>query len=337
LYLSVVVDRLTLSSCRQTHNAECAKFASGCAEDTKMAFRFDLIDLRLFLHVAEAASITHGARSSNMSLASASERIRDMEAAFGAPLLERRRRGVDLTPAGSVLVQHAHIVMQQLEQMSGELDSYAKGVRGHVRLLSNTVGMLEYLPAALASFLSAHPNVDVDLDERPSRDIVPAIASGHADIGIIAGAIDPGAELETFPFAENLLVLVVPRGHALSRRRAVSFNLALEHDFVGLGVGSALQEYVKQQAQRAARRLKVRVRLGSFDVICQMVEHGIGIAVLPEAAARRWQRSMAIAIVALTDAWAVRHLQGCVRSLKALPPHAQRLVEFLRSRPLPSK
>ena len=302
-----------------------------------MAFRFDLIDLRLFLHVADAASITHGARSSNMSLASASERIRAMEEAFDAPLLQRKRRGVELTPAGSVLVQHAHIVMQQLEQMSGELSSYAKGIRGHVRLLSNTVGMLEYLPAALAAFLSAYPNVDVDLDERPSREIVRAIVTGRADIGIVAGAVDPAAELETFPFAENILVLVVPRGHVLGRRRQISFSHALQHDFVGLGAGSPLQEYVNQQAQRAAQRLKVRVRLSSFDVICQMVEHGIGIAVLPEAAARRWQRSMAIAIVALTDAWAVRHLKGCVRSLKSLPPHAQRLVEFLRSRPLPSQ
>jgi molybdate transport repressor ModE-like protein len=302
-----------------------------------MAYRFDLIDLRLFLHVAEAASITHGARSSNMSLASASERIRAMEEALGAPLLERKRRGVELTPAGSVLVQHAQLVMQQLEQMRGELNSYAKGLRGHVRLLSNTVGMLEYLPAALAAFLSAHPNVDVDLEERPSREIARAIAAGQADIGIVAGTVDPGAELETFPFAENLLVLVVPRGHALGRQRKISFSLALEHDFVGLGAGSALQEYVNQQAQRAARRLKVRVRLSSFDLICQMVASGIGLAVLPEAAARRRQRSMPIRVVPLTDAWAVRHLTGCVRSLKSLPPHAQRLVEFLRPRALPSR
>ena len=301
-----------------------------------MAHRFDLIDLRLFLHVAEAASITHGARSSNMSLASASERIRAMEEALGVPLLERKRRGVELTPAGSVIVQHAQLVLQQLEQMRGELGGYAKGLRGHVRLLSNTVGMLEYLPAALAAFLSAHPNVDIDLEERPSREIVRAIATGRADIGIVAGAVDLAAELETFPFAENILVLVVPRGHVLGRQRKISFNLALQHDFVGLGAGSALQEYVNQQAQRAAQRLKVRVRVSSFDVICQMVENGIGVAVLPQAAARRWQRSMAIRIVALTDAWAVRHLTACVRSVKSLPPHAQRLVEFLRSRALRS-
>src|ERR1700681_2591697 len=116
----------------------------------KNAFRFDLTDLRLFLNVDDAASITHGASRSHMALASASERIRAMEDALGAPLLERKRRGVQLTPAGSALVHHARIVTQQLEQMRDELSDYAKGLRGHVRLLSNTVAIAELLPAPLA-------------------------------------------------------------------------------------------------------------------------------------------------------------------------------------------
>jgi molybdate transport repressor ModE-like protein len=78
----------------------------------KTSLRFDLVDLRLFLHVAEADSITHGAARAGMALASASERIRAMEDALGAPLLERNRRGVRLTPAGSTLVHHARTVTQ---------------------------------------------------------------------------------------------------------------------------------------------------------------------------------------------------------------------------------
>ena len=145
-----------------------------------MSIRFDLTDLRLFVHVAEVGSITHGATRANMALASASERIRAMEEALGAPLLERKRRGVRLT-AVFALVHHARIVTQQLEQMRGELSDYAKGLRGHVRLLSNTVGIAELLPTALAAFLRAHPNIDVELEDRPSRGMVRAIAEGLAD------------------------------------------------------------------------------------------------------------------------------------------------------------
>jgi DNA-binding transcriptional LysR family regulator len=295
----------------------------------KASLRFDLTDLRLFLNVAEGASITHGASRSNMALASASERIRAMEDTLGAPLLERRRRGVHPTPAGSALVHHARIVTQQLERMRGELAEYAAGLRGRVRLLSNTAAMAEFLPAALGGFLSAHPTVDVDLEERPSREIVRAVAEGRADLGIVADAVDSAAELQTFPFAVDRLVLVAPRRHVLGRHREIAFRETLDHDYVGLVAGSALQEHLDDHAARSGRRLKLRVRLTGFDAVCRVVEAGIGLAVVPETAARRCRRSMAIRIISLTDAWALRHLTICVRSLQSLPTPARRLVEHL--------
>jgi molybdate transport repressor ModE-like protein len=293
-----------------------------------MSIRFDLTDLRLVLYIAEAASITGGASRANMALASASERIRTMEEALGVPLLERKRRGVELAPAGSALERHARIVMQQLEEIRGELNNYAKGLRGHVHVLSNTVAMVEFLPAALGVFLSAHPNID--LEERQSGEIIRAIADGLADIGIVAEPVDPAEELETFPFAEDRLVVIAPHRHALAQRREIAFREILDHDFVGLVAGSALQRTLNHHAARVGRRLKLRVRLNSFDSIARMVESGIGLAVLPETVARRCQRSMAIRVIALKDAWAPRHFTICVQNLKSLSAHAQWLVEYMR-------
>src|SRR5215469_2673836 len=123
----------------------------------KTSMRFDLVDLRLFLFVIEAANITHGAARAGMALASASERIRLMEESLGAPLLERHRRGVRATPAGTALAHHAQLVVQQLERMRGELSEYAGGFRARVRLLANTTAAAEFLPAALDAFLADHP------------------------------------------------------------------------------------------------------------------------------------------------------------------------------------
>jgi len=296
-----------------------------------MSTRFDLIDLRLFVHVAEAGSITHGAVRANMTLASASERIRAMEDALSAPLLERKRRGVQLTSAGRVLLHHAWVVTQQLEQMRGELANFGKGLRGHVRLLSN-IGAMEFLPAPLAAFLSVHPNIDVDLEHHGSGEIVRAIAAGRGDIGIVGETVDPAAELENFPFAEIRLVLVTPLRHPLSRKRKIAFREALDREFVGFAAGSPMQDLLNYHAFRAGRRFKLRIRLNGSDLMCQMVEKGIGVAILPETAARRCQRSMAIQAIPLTDTWAVRQLTICVRNFRSLPVHAQRLVEFLSSR-----
>jgi DNA-binding transcriptional LysR family regulator len=294
--------------------------------------RFDLTDLRLVLNVAEAASITHGAARSGLALASASERIRDMELALGAALFERKRRGVSPTPAGTALIHHARIVTRQLELMRGELDVFAKGLRGSVRVLSNTAALQAFLPPILGTFLAAHPNVDLALEERPSPEIVRAIARGAADIGIVADAVDPAVELETFPFAEDRLVLVAPAKHPLAHRRRIVFADTLPYDFVGLPAGAALQDHIDGHAARAGRQLRLRVRLPGFDAICRLVESGIGLAVVPQAAADRCRRSMSIRTIPLTDAWALRRLRLCVKDARALPAHAQWLLSHLRSR-----
>jgi len=118
--------------------------------------RVDLVDLSLFRHVVEAGSITRGAERAHLALAAASTRIRNMEAALGAPLLVRARHGVTPTQAGRTLLQHARIMLVQAERLREDLGAYAGGLAGQVRVLSNTNALTEFLPEALSSFLAAH-------------------------------------------------------------------------------------------------------------------------------------------------------------------------------------
>lgn len=292
--------------------------------------RFDLVDLRLVLNVAEAGNITHGAARSGLALASASERIRDMERELGAPLFERQRRGVTPTPAGLSLLHHARTVLQQLDAMRGELAGFAKGLRGRVRVLSNTAATQEFLPTLLGRFLADHPQLDVEIEERPSPEIVRGVARGRAEIGIVADAVDAAAELETFPFAEDRLVLVTPARHPLAAKRQVAFRDALGCDFVGLPSGSALQEHLDGHAARAGTSMRLRARLPGFDTQCRLVESGIGVAVVSQMAAIRCRKSMAIRVVPLSDTWARRRLRLCVKAEQALPTAARALLDHLR-------
>jgi DNA-binding transcriptional LysR family regulator len=116
--------------------------------------RFDLIDVRLFLFVIEAESITNGAVWAGMALASASERIRLIEESLSVPFLKRHRRGVRAAPAGAAPTCHVQLAIQQLERMREELSEYATGFRGRVRLFANTTTTAEFLPAILLAFLS---------------------------------------------------------------------------------------------------------------------------------------------------------------------------------------
>jgi DNA-binding transcriptional LysR family regulator len=293
--------------------------------------RFDIADLSLFRHVVEAGSITHGAERAHLALAAASTRVRNMEQALGTPLLSRSRHGVTPTQAGRTLLQHARSILEQAERLREDLGAYAGGLAGQVRVLSNTNALTEFLPEALSSFLTTHPNVSVDLEERLSDEIVGLIAEGVGDIGIVAGTVDASG-LTTYPFRSDRFVLVVARDHALARRARIGFAEVLDHDFVGLDRASALQRFLAGKASLSGRPLRLRVQLRSFDAVCRLVECNVGVGVVPATTARRVAKMMAIKAVDLTDAWAVRDLTICIRDFGALPPFARQLVEHMRAR-----
>jgi DNA-binding transcriptional LysR family regulator len=291
--------------------------------------RFDLVDLQLFIAVADARSITRGALRSHLALASASARIKGLEAALGTALLKRGRRGIELTAAGESLLDHARIIIHNVEAMRGDLAAYASGVRASVLLLANTSGLSEHLPKALAAFLREHPDINVDVEERESADIAAAIATGAADLGFAAEHALPD-HIERFPFSEDRLVLVAARRGDFAGRRQIDFQEVTGRDFVGLTNSTALAIHIAKQAARLGARLRFRARLRDFDAICQMVAADVGIAVVPEAAARRCARTMPIAMIRIRDPWANRKLTICARSFKSLPRPAKQLVEYLR-------
>jgi DNA-binding transcriptional LysR family regulator len=290
--------------------------------------RLDLADLQLFRHVAEAGSITAGAARANLALAAASTRLRGMEAAVGTALLERSRSGVVLTPAGDALLTHARGLLAGAERMHEELSSYAGSAAGHVRVLSNTNALTEFLPDVLGRFLATYPGTTVDLQERLSDEIVGLIAEGAAEIGIVAGTVDTGA-LRTLPFRTDRFVLVAARGHVLAGHTGLAFSDVLGEEFVGLDRASALQRFLASRAAREGRRLRLRVQLRSFDAVCRMVEAGVGIGVVPATTAYRAARTMAIEVMPLMDPWAIRDLRICLRDPAALSIRAQQLIALL--------
>jgi molybdate transport repressor ModE-like protein len=292
--------------------------------------QLDLIDLRLFLQVAEAGSITHGARHAHLALAAASTRIRNLESLFGVPLLLREPRGVNLTPAGHTLAHYARAVFQQIENLRGEFEEHTAGFKGQVRVFSSSIALNEFLPQALSSFLIKYPGVSIDVEERLGNEIIRAVVEGVVHIGITGEPVSI-AGLQTFSFKTDRLVLVAPKNHPIARRRRISFSEVLDHDFIGLAEVSTFQRFLSYQASRLGLRLRIRVRLPTFEGICRMVENRVGLAVVPESAAVRYQASMELRTVHLEDSWAVRELRICIRSMESLPPAARHLAEHLKA------
>jgi len=289
--------------------------------------RFDLTDLRLFTTVVRNGSITRGAEAMNLALAAASQRIAGMEAKIGIPLLQRSQRGVQPTAAGHVLLRHAHEILFRADQMTGELHVLSKGVHGRILLPSNTGAILGFLPSALAGFLTAHPGLDIEIAEHPSVEIVQMVTDRRAEFGIVADVVDAGA-LHLHRLADDALVLVAPAGHRLADRRQIDFTEIMREPLVGL-LEAALEQHMAEHAKRRGVTLTHRVRLRGIRAIGEMIQAGIGNAILPQSAAAELA-GLKLCVIPLSNAWARRSLALCLRESDELTPTARLIIDHIR-------
>ncbi|WP_263143442.1 LysR substrate-binding domain-containing protein [Pseudomonas sp. RIT-PI-AD] len=293
-----------------------------------MAMHFDITDFRLFINVAETSSLTRGAERSFLSVPATSNRIKNLEDNLGMKLLERSPQGVTLTNAGKTYLQHARIILAQLEMLTGDLQQFAEGLKGQLRLLANTTAITEYLPPVVGEYLKTHPDVHIDMRERLSDDIVRSVRDGGADLGIVSGTVVTDG-LQSVPLVSSRLMLVAPLGHPILEHREVFFKDSLSHAFVSLLEGSAIHVFLSRAAAALHIPLTIRVQVASYDAVFRMVAAGAGIAVVPQAAFTRLKGSQSLGSCDLLDPWAVRSFQLCAQDFDGLSSFARDFADSL--------
>ncbi|WP_346795898.1 LysR substrate-binding domain-containing protein [Halomonas sp. Bachu 37] len=290
--------------------------------------RFDFVTLKLFVSVADEGRLTAAAEREHLALAAVSKRISDLEALVGTTLLYRRSRGVELTPAGQAFLHHARRILENVERLQAELSEYGEGIRGHVRIHSNTSAIIAFLPQDLSAFSRLYPQIKIDLQERVSSEVIAAVRDGLTDVGIFAGHV-AAQELQVMPYRRDRLVLMTPRQHPLAERDSISLHEAADFDFIGLQQDASLQTLLHDQAQLAGKTLRMRIQVRSFDAICRMIHHGMGVGVLPERTIYRDLRDLELKSIPLSDPWAHRELMIGMRRYDTLPVIARHLVDHL--------
>ena len=288
----------------------------------------DPVSLRLFRAAVEERSLAQAAEREAIALSAASRRIADMEARLGTALLHRHDRGVTPTAAGEMLMAHLSTLFDLLDRIGADMEAFASGTRGTVRLHANMSAVSGVLPEALAGFLPAHPEIRLLLEERYTADILHAVTTGTADLGLVSGTVEaPGLHLR--PWRTDRLVVVLPRGHSLAAQAALRFRDLDGIPFVAQSPDTALQTLYLQQAEANGITLAERVRVSGFDGVRRMVEAGLGVAILPAAAATIYAGPLRIETRPLLDDWAERPLALCTRNPATLSAAARVLVEYL--------
>lgn len=272
---------------------------------------YDLTNLKVFVAVAEEGNVSRGALRCHLAASSVSLRIKSLEDAVGVTLLARHPRGVALTAAGQVLLEHARRCLAQLDQMHADLRPFHQGMTEHVTVFANNNALSSHLPDDLARFFSAYPNVRITLEERLSHDIVGAIVAGRADVGVVALESEHPA-LAFLPYRKDQLMLLAPPAHAFAQRERVSFRECLGQPFISLQSGAALHTFLMNQASALDGSLDVRVQVSGYRAIARLVSSGAGIGIVPRSALEPSDQGK-VAVLELTEPWSQRDLRVCVR------------------------
>jgi len=250
----------------------------------------------------------------------------------------RGRRGVQTTPAGLALLEHARSVLFTMDRIVADAASFAGGVQGHVRLIATASAIADALLDDIASFMRepANGNIKVDIEERLSHDLVREVRDGNASLGVCWDRIDFEG-LARVAYRGDRLVLAVYAGHALAGRASVRFQETLDFEHVGLPPTTAVHAMLQHAAAQAGRTVSYRVIVSGLDAALRVVAANLGVSVVPLEIGRRAAVGADIALIQIADAWAERRFAICFRVLATLPPASRRLLDHLQARAVASE
>lgn len=216
-------------------------------------------DLALFLRVIDLGSITAAARSLDLSVAVASQRLKRLEAELGVRLLHRTTRRLHATPEGAALAEQGRVLVEELASLGSSLRQAASEVAGTLRVTASASFGRQYISPLLPAFLAAHPRlrVSLDLDDR----VTDLVGAGF-DLAIRIGTLDDSS-LVSRELATNRRVLCASPDYLARRGMPAAPGSLSDHDCVLL-TGRHGRQDVWRLTDPSGKPVDVRVR-GRFD------------------------------------------------------------------------
>jgi DNA-binding transcriptional LysR family regulator len=288
--------------------------------------------LEVFVVVARTGSITRAAQQLSYTQSAVSRQIAALEADAGSVLFDRLPRGVALTEAGRSLLPHAESVLDRLASARRDLAAVRGLASGRLRVGAFPTAVAALVPRALAAFREAHPDVDLSLVEGLTPGLLERLDAGDADVAVVSTPPDRPLDDRRFDLhhlIDERLLVAVPRGHRLARRRTVGISELAEDSFIA---GSATAEQTLLRATLPTGfQPRVDIVAAEWTGKLGCVAAGLGVALVPALAIRATPPDIALLRLRSKDATVRRVLAATVAGRSRPPAVSAFLDELDRS------
>ncbi len=248
----------------------------------------ELKQLRSFTAVANTLNFGRAARQLYLSQSALSLQIQNLEAHLGVLLFERNRRSVRLTAAGEAILADSQELLQRIADIELRAGKIGSGEVGHLRIGFVASATESMIPAIVLAFRKLHPGVELDLKNLPTVQQIDALKTGSIDVGFVRMPVSPdGLSIESIhrePFA-----IVLAKTHPLALEKALSVRRLTHEPFIAYGRkwAPSFYDHWTEICHKAGFTPNVVQEVAEMDTALVLVAAGMGVAILPEAIARR--------------------------------------------------
>lgn len=292
-----------------------------------MQINFELLDIRAFLAVLDLGGFHKAAAAVNLSQPALSRRIQALEAAVGAPLLERTTRHVAPTAVGRSFAPLARRLLDEFEDSLLAMTGVGDRQSGQITLACVPTAAFYFLPRAIERFSASFPRIRFRILDLSANDGLASVAQGEAEFGInLTGSSEP--DLSFTPLVNDPFVLACRHDHPLAQQSRIAWKDLEGHALIGVSRASGNRMILENALAKSNVQLNFQYEVNHLTTSLGLVERGLGISVLPKLATPPGEHPL-IVTKAIGEPSVVRTIGLVERRAARLSPPAQRFRDML--------
>jgi molybdate transport repressor ModE-like protein len=248
----------------------------------------DVRRMKVLREVASRGSFSAAAEALNFTQSAVSQHIAALERESGTQLVERRSRGVRLTEAGRVLVDHADAILARIESAEDDLAAIAGLRGGKLRLICFQSAGATLVPRAVAAFRERHPRIELSMLEAEPDEAAVRLKTGDVDLALVydhdssPGLLPP--ELELTHLIDDRYDVILPRDHPLAARRRLSLCDFTDEPWIASTSMCGCRRITESACREAGFEPRVAFEADETLAAQALVAAGVGVTILPRLA-----------------------------------------------------